>query len=523
MSKIEIRHSCIIIHDYSIGDRENLERFFSIYDKGYHKYKSKVIYYDEEKKDLYLPSGMDMYYVLKNFGNDIFRKVAPDEYEQMGDVRLKCLPRDDTQKQAIKFLLGYDNFFNNKRATQLCLNLGTGKGKTYVAITFAVCLGIKTMMITSSIDWIMQWKAKILEYTNIKEDEIYIIQGSSSVAKLLNGIKNLNDIKFYLCSHDTLKSIANRYGWESIRSLFQSLKIGIKIYDEAHYYFDNMCMVDYFSDVLKTLYLTATPSRSDRKEDILYQTVFKNVPSISLFDPENDPHTEYIGVLFNSHPSPVDISNCQNMYGFSQIAYCNYLVHKNNYYNLLNVLIPTVLNDISANGKVLIYIGTNYAIKLTYYWLIYYFPRISVGIFTSIVPKEQKRQALDCKLILSTTKSAGAALDIQGLEATIVLNEPFKSQVLAQQTFGRTRAANTKYYDVVDIGFGSICYYYKAKMPVFKKFATRCSEIKLTDYELKEMVMDINRAKNEERKMMENNPNVKLKPIVEIVKKEGEE
>ena len=518
MSKIEIRHSSIVIHDYSIGDRENLERFFSIYDKAYHRYKSKVIYYDEEKRDLYLPSGMDMYYIIKNFGNDIFRKVSPDYYEAMENVKLRYRPRDDTQKQAIKFLLGKDNFFNNKRASQLCLNLGTGKGKTYVAIAVSVCLNVKTIMITSSIDWIMQWKNKILEYTNIKEDEIYVIQGSSSVAKLINGIKSNSNIKFYLCSHDTLKSIANKYGWESIRSLFQSLKVGIKIYDEAHYYFDNMCMIDYFTDVWKTFYLTATPSRSDRKEDILYKTVFKNVPKINMFDPENDPHTEYIAVLFNSHPSPMDISNCQNMYGFSQLAYCNYLVYRENYYNILNVLLTNVLKETSPEGKILIYIGTNYAIRLTYYWLIYYFRGISIGIFTSIVPKEEKQNALNCKIILSTTKSAGAALDIYGLETTIVLNEPFKSKVLAQQTFGRTRAKNTKYYDVVDVGFGAITYYYRTKMPLFREFATKCSEIHLTDYELNQMVLEINRAKEEERRIIETNPNIEKKQIVTIEK-----
>ena len=88
---------------------------------------------------------------------------------------------------------------------------------------------------------------------------------------------------------------------------------------------------------------------------------------------------------------------------------------------------------------------------------------------------------LNNKIILTTTKSAGAALDIDGLEMTIILNEPFKSKVLAQQTLGRTRGQNTLYVDIIDIGFRSICYYYNAKKPVFRKYATECDETEFDD------------------------------------------
>ena len=54
---------------------------------------------------------------------------------------------------------------------------------------------------------------------------------------------------------------------------------------------------------------------------------------------------------------------------------------------------------------------------------------------------------------MTTTKSAGAGEDIPGLKYSVVLAEPFRSEVLARQTLGRTRDPNTTYIELVDIGF----------------------------------------------------------------------
>ena len=516
--KIEIRHSCIIIHDYHEGEDDMLERTFSTYDKVRHCYNPKGRYYDKRTKCLYLPLGMDLYFIVKSFGDNIFRKVHPDDYEMIDTIMLKYGPRDDIQKKAIRFCLGEGEYRNNKNAPQIQLNLNTGVGKTYVAIAVSAVLSVKTMMITSSLDWINQWKDRLLEYTNLKEDEIYVIAGSSSIGKLLRFQKK-DKIKFYLCSHDTLKSFATKYGWENIRKLFITLKIGLKIYDEAHLYFDNICMIDFFTDVWKTFYLTATPNRSDNKENYIYQITFKNVPKLSLFNEQSDPHTDYIAILFNSHPSPMDISDCQGMCGFNTKKYTQYLITRPNYYKILEMIMNIISSQTSHDGKVLIYIGTNKAIQVTRYWLNYYFPQYSIGIFSSLTPKDQKYNELNNKIILTTTHSAGAALDIKGLEMTILLNEPFKSQVYARQTLGRTRDEDTKYIEVVDIGFESIRFYYNYKKKIFRKYARSMSEIRLTDFEMNNMLSNIHKEKQKQLEEQYKNPNLgKEIQVVEIKK-----
>ena len=48
---------------------------------------------------------------------------------------------------------------------------------------------------------------------------------------------------------------------------------------------------------------------ANEDEDRIYKNYFNGVPSISLFDEENDPHTKYIGIRFNSNPDPIQISS----------------------------------------------------------------------------------------------------------------------------------------------------------------------------------------------------------------------
>lgn len=513
MSKVEKRRTCTVIHNYDIGDSPFIEKIFRVWDKLYHTYYPYGIYYDQDNKDLYLPSGMDDYFLYRNFYGDIIENRNPDETESLGKILLKYKPRDNVQIETLKFCLGLDQYSKNRELSQLFVNLPTGKGKTYVAIAVFAYYAVKTIMITSTIDWLYQWKDKILEYTNLTKDEVYIIAGKPSIIKLFNGMHDHKKIKFFLCSHDTLSSYAKSNGWESIHRLFQKLKIGIKIFDESHLYFDNTMMIDNFTNVWKTYYLTATPMKSNVYEDRIYKRCYEKVPKISMFDEDKDPHTKYLAIFFNSRPDPMQISSCLNIYGFDRIKYENYLVTRPNYFKLLRILIEIISKQTTPEGKCLIYIGTNHAIQITYNWLRYYFRNLPVGIFTTLVPKEEKRNQLNNKIILTTTKSAGAALDIPGLEMTIILNEPFKSKQIAIQTLGRTRVKDTLYIDIVDSGFNVLKNYYKAKLPAFNKYAKGCSQLILTDDELDRRVNELDQRDIELYKNKSD-----LKEVIKIIK-----
>lgn len=481
MNKIIVYRTHIEINDYDLGDCPQVEKTFSIYDMTTHRRYPKGMIYDKEKRVLMLPRGIDIGYLERVFQSEPVVDASVDPVGDIGPIMLKYKPRDDIQKEAIRFMLSADKYFNNQTSTMLSVNLNTGKGKTYCAIATAAYLGFRPIVITDNIGWLEQWKSFFIEYTYIKKEEIYLISGAPSLAKLFN--RDINKYKVILSTHSTIKSIGDKQGWDRISEFFKYCQIGIKFYDEAHLNFDNMFQIDCYTNTFITYYLTATPGRSNQAENNIFGLYFKNVPSINLFDENEDPHTKYAAIRFSSNPTPMQASKCKNNYGLNRIAYTDYLVRNENFHKLLRILVNMALNK---QGKHLFYIGTNEAILYVRDWIYENFPELinQVGIYTSIIPPDRKPEQLEKKIILSTTKSAGAAMDIKGLVETVNLAEPFKSRVLAQQTFGRTRSANTLYKDIVDTGFFYTKKFYEFKKPVFNKYATDCVEINLRQEEL---------------------------------------
>lgn len=479
-NKIVLKHSRIEINNYELGDAPQLEYIFSIWDPVYHRSYYKAFEYNEETKQLRLPRGIDIQYLKNTFmANPVVDKKC-DEYVNTDPIPIKYLAKDDRQLEILKFILGVDNYRYTLSKSQLSCNSTTGSGKTFITVASICYTGSRAIIITNSIDWLNQWRDRILEYTNLDPKKIYMLTGVSSINKI--HCRNPLDYQIFLASHATIRSYGDKNGWDKVEDLFKYLKCGMKIYDEAHLYFDNLYKIDFHSNTKKTIYLTATPARSSKDENAIYQLYFKNIPSISLFNENTDPHVNYIAMHFNSHPSPMDINACKNQYGFDRIKYVSYIVNKPNFNYLVSILIDMVIN---LNGKILIYIGTNAGIKCVYEYILSQFPFLNnnVGIYTSIV-KENKEINLTKKIILSTTKSCGAAQDIKDLKCVINLAEPFKSEVLARQTLGRCRNDNTMYIDVVDQGFYFTKKYYKDKKPIFSRYSKSCRDIIMKDDEL---------------------------------------
>ena len=105
MNKIVAYRTHIEIYDYNLGDAPVIEKTFSIYDMTYHKRFSKGMIYDKEKKILYLPRGIDLDFLSRVFSCDPVVDYDVDPYESIGQINLKYRPRDETQSEAIKFMI----------------------------------------------------------------------------------------------------------------------------------------------------------------------------------------------------------------------------------------------------------------------------------------------------------------------------------------------------------------------------------------------------------------------------------
>lgn len=489
--KIIVTNSAIIINNYHMGDNEKLEQTFSVWDPLTHKLVPFGMHYDPINERLYLPRGIDIWWVRNCFDEKYYHRENFHPYNKIDNIEIKYRPRDDQQIQALQFMCGVNEYKENLDFTQLSVNLNTGKGKTYCSIATIAFFKIKSMIITASNSLLSQWKDEILKYTNLKDKDVIQVKGSDNINMILSGNSSkANNASIYLCSHGTLKSFGDSYGWDKVYELFKYLGIGLKFFDEAHTNFDNMLMIDYHTNVWKTYYVTATPGRSNFKEDRIYKVSLKNVPYIDLFDERNDPHTSYVAIKWNSRPTPIDISKCKNQYGLDRMKYIDYVTKNPEFYKMMRVIMELV---IKCNGRVLMYIGTNEGILRVYHWIGTNYPEFlgDIGIFSSLVPNDQKLEEKKKKLLLSTTKSAGLGEHIEGLKMTILLAEPFKSEIIARQTLGRTRDDNTMYIELVDMGFRYNRKFYYNKLPVFNKYASDVSDTTIESYELNKRYQEI--------------------------------
>ena len=491
-NRIKVCSSCIIIDNYELGECQGLERNFMKYDPLTHKYLTLGMYWDEKNKRLYLPRGIDVPKIKGYLREKYHTLVKPNEYKTIDNIMMRYSPRDDQQKQALQFMNGVGEFEENQYHSQLCLSLQTGRGKTYCSIATAAYMKIKSIVITHSNTLLSQWEDNIKEYTNLTDDDVMFISGSPMLNMILNNkSKKADNAKIFLCTHATIRSFCETYGWDKLNIVFQNLGIGIKFIDEAHKNFNNMLMIDFFTNVYKTFYVTATPERSDYKENMIYQLSIKNVPAIDLFNENEDPHTSYVAIKWNSRPNAMQISECHNSYGLDRNKYVDYVTQQPNFYKIMTIVMDMVLK---CNGRVLMYLGTNEGILRLYKWISENYPEFigDVGVYTSLVSKNQKVNVERYKkLLLSTTKSAGEGEDLKGLKMTILVAEPFKSQVLARQTLGRTRDRNTMYVELVDMGFKQIKRFYYSKLEIFNKYATDVSDIIIDEYELNQRYNNI--------------------------------
>ena len=255
--KLEIGPSSIKVHNYDLQDCKKLEYQFQIYDIICHKYNFFGMSYDKDQRILYLPRGIDISFVqncLNISTSDIIWTKA-DEYDTFEEVKIKYKPRDDTQKQALRFMLGIGEYEKNQFNTMLMVSSTTGFGKSYCSIYTICYTKIKSIIITYAITILKQWKDYILEYTNLSEKDIHLISGADSINMLLNQRTRNKSAKIFLVSHSTLRDYANKYGWSKIDELFRIIRVGQCFIDEAHRDFENICRIMAHTNVSKTYFV----------------------------------------------------------------------------------------------------------------------------------------------------------------------------------------------------------------------------------------------------------------------------
>ena len=181
-------------------------------------------------------------------------------------------PRDSYQKQAIKILSNTSERFT-------ILQARPGFGKTICTIKALQLMSQKALIVVHREKLANQWKEKILQFTNLTEDDVPIFAGHLNKDQL-------NNMKIGIAIIHTL---ANRYLKRDItyHQLMKNVGIGVIVFDECH-----ACIpTEFYQKGQGLLYanryigLSATPFRnSDPKTHIIYFNVGDNIHIVGSYD-----------------------------------------------------------------------------------------------------------------------------------------------------------------------------------------------------------------------------------------------
>jgi len=467
----------IVIDNYELGSVPKIEKSLSVWDKTIFQYVFSAFLYDDETKELVIPGGYSLTYLLKLFSRDeyINKRKQVDPYNET-KFSLKYPARDSIQQEAINFLLKNINL-------QKFLCLPTGKGKTYCSIHYVFKTRKLPITFVDQENLMEQWKKSILYFTSIKEEEIFLISGKNTIDKLMKmNKKELSKYKWFIAIHRTIANYIDE-DFDNAEKMFTHLGIGVKLYDEAHVEYKNIVLVDSLTNT-ESIYITATPSRSDPIEDSVYQRIFKDVPMFKLDDDILERYHNVIIVKYSSHPSLDDQAKMKSKYGFDINKWCKYILQDGKYENFANMII-SIINKINKkrDKKTALLFHTMEGNSILQEDLKNEFKDIEVGRFdSSIKNKNERAKEWDKDLIITTDMSFGKAIDVKNL--IIVLDAvPFGSKVMTEQILGRLRQIEGKevyYIAFIDVGFESCQNQLKQRKNIYNKKAKKIIEIDLS-------------------------------------------
>lgn len=465
------------IIDYDLGDFIELEYALTFYDKpsftSFIKY-----YYDEKKRILYIPRGIDPDKLESWAGKSIVYIENTDKPIPIS-FNMNKQPRNDEQKKAINYLTGQGDFSSIKNTSQRILIMPPGYGKTYCATAAIQHYRIRTLIIMRTNNLREQWFERLTEYTDLDKSEICSIETSEKLYSYMeNGVSE--HYKIFIVTRRLMLSFMTKYGMDKLDKVVKTLGIGLKIFDEAHQEYHATFLIDYATNVKYTFYLTATFRLSSAFDNTIFQTAYQSVYKLQFKQKEESRHIIYIAVLFNSHPNAiVDHKVTGKKRGFDRFEYIEYEIDKGILENEVRNILKFFLKEKKLEGRTLILSSK----------------KTSCDHFANVALSELNNKFTSCSyhtdnkvdgykdydIISATSGMLGTGEDIPGLR--FLLNtEPFSSLTNTEQFSGRLRPYKngeepTYYIEFIDVGFQKVYDWYRKRKRLLNKKVKTCIEL----------------------------------------------
>lgn len=350
---------------------------------------------------------------------------------------------------------------------------------TYCGTSSTAFLSARTLVVVPISILLKQWKESYLNFTSLEEEDILIVQGSKKCEKILEG--KYKDVKVFLVMVDTLLAFHKTHGDMETIELLRSMNCYTKIVDEVHRDMKSLSVIEALSNFRMNYYLSASPGRSDRKEDWIFSNLFMNMPKFGGdFRTDSEKHINVLIKKYRFTPMPNQI---KQMYrpnvGLNSNSYEKVLLNaepyqKQDFIDSVETIFAWTKKMLKKKNKILFMCNTVDGTGIIKDIAEKIYPGDCSRYYSTGLSKKEKEKALQSKVIIATQSSVGTGTDIPGIQ--FVLNmTTYSSKINSTQLPGRARALKdgtpVMYIEFVNVAYQATYRQFEKRKPYLKNNA----------------------------------------------------
>ena len=457
---IRVTNSGLIISPYTKYKSSLIESLTAKYDPIYHKMVPVSGFYDEDTSS-FSTYNMDLSMVHGQFPNyeviyepeNSLRKL--DSNYSMKDEIEFTETQNHLLAQSLQYLQRYHKVF---------INVPPGTGKTLMTIELISQLNAKSIIYCYSSKVLSQWESELDEHTDIRSKNILILESSATIEKIRLGTAkaDISKIDIFLLTPKLADSYCKQYGWDKLNEIYNILGIGVQVIDEAHRRFGSTIRINAHTNPRYHVYLSADFNQANYENRTQFFKAFRDVPVVGFNSNEMEKlrHIKAVVCEFDSAPDPLNYMEITgNKYHWDLFKYVKYQHSVGRVYGIVRHIITKIIQTdpkMDKPYKVLVLLNMmnhvdDYTAKLKMD-----FPNRTVGRYHSQVPDEEKQQALDADIIVSTYQSFSTGVNIIKPNIRHCISTAPVDIVSNNQAAGRCRQIEgmwSFYWMIVDLGF----------------------------------------------------------------------
>lgn len=330
------------------------------------------------------------------------------------------------------------------------ITLQTGMGKTLCALLAASELGMRTVIVIKGM-YVDRWLKDLTGPESVIQggrEDVLVVRGARDLKALIAlGLDESITAKFIIITNTTMRAFFDQY--ENFNrdyelygcypyEFFGVIGAGVRIIDEVHQDFHLNFRQDLYTNIQKTICLSATLEADSDFINHMYATMFPNYTRV-----DNGVYKRYIAVsaLLYSLRTPHSVRyTMKGRHTYNHIAFEDSVLQDRartrNYLEIVQRVVYEYYIRVYQQGqRMLVFAGSVEMCSLIVDDLRQRYPALTISKYTS---EDEYEVLLSSDITVSTLLSAGTAVDVPGLRVCLVTTAIGSSQANLQ-ALGRLR------------------------------------------------------------------------------------